>query len=185
MQTIRIYFTRRNWNPVSVGIRAAVPDSFCRLAEASHCLIEDGDCMIEASMLYGVRRVPTVVALHGCTVVKVVEYAVPDAERGLAFGRAQICRYVPPELAWMPPRARSAVQSALKIVNSNYDWSGVFGMGIASDRDWQDPSRWFCFELAAAILANAGLDIFESTGRISGHFLMQIRPKLQYQLNVA
>jgi uncharacterized protein YycO len=36
-----------------------------------------------------------------------------------------------------------------------YDWPGIFGM--ATDRDWRQPGSWFCSELQAAALEEAGI----------------------------
>lgn len=154
MQTIKIHFTKRAWNPVSMGIRLAVPESITTPARASHCLIEDGEHFIEARMIKGVVRPGRAEALQGSVVVAVREYAVPDASAGLLWARSQIGR--------------------------PYDYAGAFGLGVAPGRDWQEDDAWFCFELAAACLTRAGLDIFAHTGRISGNTLLQLQPRLQF-----
>jgi uncharacterized protein YycO len=110
----------------------------------------DGDHIIEASMLHGVRRVPTVEALKNVTIVKEIAYAVHDAEAGLAWARSQ--------------------------VGTAYDWPGAFGVALDVERDWQKPDSWFCFELAAAALKAAGRDTFADQGHISGNVLLSIKP---------
>lgn len=151
MQTITVIFTRRDWNPGSYAIRWGLPKSRFKVASASHCLIKDGDYLIEASMEHGVRRVPAAVALKGLTVVEEVSYSVPDANAGLTWLRTQ--------------------------VGLPYDWAGAFGLALAPDRDWTESDKWFCFELAAATLVNAGrADFRDDAGHISGNLLMALKP---------
>lgn len=150
MDTITGIFTRRPWNPVSLGIRWAIPRSRFALAESSHCLIADGDYRIEAHMLHGVRRVPEAVAMKGLMVARWVEYAVPDAEAGLAWAREQ--------------------------VGDRYDWPGAFGLCLAVDRDWQEPGAWNCYELLASTLAAAGRRDFADVGHVTGSHLLMLRP---------
>lgn len=40
-------------------------------------------------------------------------------------------------------------------LDSKYDWSGLWGW--VADRDWQDPSKWFCSELIAYALFQADI----------------------------
>lgn len=150
MDTIRVIFTYRRYNPISWLIRWALPRSRFAMALASHCLIVDGDSVIEANMLHGVRRVSRDVGLSGLTVVRIVDYHVPDRGCGIEWARAQ--------------------------VGKRYDWRGALGLAIDTDRAWQDESDWFCFELVAATLAKAGRDVFFDTGHITGSALMLIRP---------
>lgn len=150
MESIRIIFTKRRFNPISLLIRWSIPRTRFVLAQASHCMIVDGDCVIEASMLHGVRRVLRETALDDAAIVDVVDYVVPDAESGLAWARTQ--------------------------VGKGYDWLGVLGIALAPDRNWQDESDWFCFELAAAALAHAGRDLFADCAHITGSMLIAMKP---------
>jgi len=150
MSTITVIFTKRQWNPVSWLIRWAVPRSRFALALSSHCLIVDGDHVIEANMIHGVRRVPTEVGMAGLTVVKTVDYSVQDAEAGLVWGRLRD--------------------------GEKYDYPGAFGIAIRVDRDWAEPGRWFCYELAAAVLKAAGRDAFAYAGYITETTLLSIKP---------
>jgi len=150
MEPIRIIFTTRKWNPVSWLIRWAIPRTRFALAQASHCMIVDGDCVIEASMTHGVRRVLGKTALDGAVIVDVVDYSVPNAAAGIAWARSQ--------------------------VGKEYDWRGVFGIALAPDRNWQDETDWFCFELAAAALAHAGRDLFADYAHITGSMLISMKP---------
>lgn len=150
MAHITVIFTKRNWNPVSFLIRFCIPRSRFAMALASHCLIEDGDYCIEASMLHGTRRVLKSEALKGAEVVAVVKYEVPDAEAGLEFARNQ--------------------------VGKPYDFKGAFGLALSPYRDWAEPDCWFCFELAAATLEKAGRDAFVNIGHINDSILLALKP---------
>lgn len=150
MSKITVIFTKRNWNPVSMAIRYCIPRSRFSLALSSHCLIDDGDYVIEASMMHGVRRVLKSVAMKGLTTVATVEFNVPDAEAGLAWARTQV---------GMP-----------------YDFKGAFGLALSPYRDWMEPDAWFCYELAAAALVAAGKDCFREVGHISETTLLAIKP---------
>ena len=150
MGTILIIFTKRRFNPISWLIRVVLPRSLFSPAISSHCLIIDGDYAIEANMLHGVRRVPFAVAMKGLTPVKAVTYAVPDHLGGLEWARNQVgCRY---------------------------DWEGILGLAISPGRDWQEPGKWFCYELAAATIVNAGRDAFAGKGHITEATLLSIKP---------
>lgn len=148
-QTIRVLYTRRRWNPVSLLIRWAVPRSRLALALCSHCVIVDGEYGIEASMWYGVRRAPLADVLHGSEVVESVEYVVQDAEAGLAWARGEAAR------------------------GARYDFGGALGLVTASRR-WQDPAAWYCFELAAMAIEKAGKRLFRNAAYISGSMLLAV-----------
>lgn len=150
METITVIFTTRRFNPVSWLIRWSLPRSRFYMARASHCMILDGDCIIEANMLYGVRRVPLFTAMKGCIEVDRISYQVPDAEAGLGWARQQ--------------------------VEKGYDWQGAFGLALSPDREWQQESLWNCFEIAAGALHKAGRIAFRSVGHVSGNMLMSIHP---------
>lgn len=150
MQTIRGIFTIRQNNPVSIGIRCMIPRSLTTMAQASHVIGVDGDHAIEANMLHGVRRVPLKEALKGAKIVREVDFVVPDREAGLRWGRGS--------------------------VGSKYDFSGAVGLGLAPDREWQDPADWFCFEHFAMMLAKAGRDIFAKHAHVTADKLLSIIP---------
>lgn len=153
MDTLRAIFTRRDFNIASLGIRWMVPRSRLAIAESSHVLAVDGDHAIEAVMLHGVRRVPLDVALRRASIVSVVDYQVPDARQGLAFGRSQI--------------------------GKGYDYKGAAGLGLSPDRRWQDPQNWFCYELFAAMLAEAGRNLFVDHAHVTGSMLLSVNPHRQ------
>lgn len=150
MDTIRIIFTRRKWNPVSWMIRWAVPRSRFSMALSSHCLIDAGGAVYEANMLHGVRCVPLDVAMKGLTVAKIIEYQVPNAMAGYAFASGQ--------------------------VGTPYDWPGALGLGLTPGRDWKQDDKWFCYELAAATLQAAGRPLFANLTHIGETAMMAINP---------
>lgn len=150
MEKLTVIFTKRKWNPASWLIRWCMPRSRFHLSLSSHCLIEDGDYLIEATMLHGVRRTTRDVALKGQTVVATVDYKVPDAQAGLAFAREQ--------------------------VGMSYDFKGAFGIAVAPDRDWTKEGWWFCYELAAAAIMAAGRPLFRSAGHITEGALLLVKP---------
>ncbi len=150
METITVIFTKRAWNPVSWLIRWCMPRTRFHLSRSSHCMIEDGEYMIEATMLHGVRRELKEVAMKGQTPVTRVSYSVPDAAEGLRWARQQ--------------------------VGMSYDFSGAMGLAIAPDRDWTKEGWWFCYELAAATIAAAGRDMFRSVGHITESAMLSVKP---------
>ncbi len=131
-------------------IRYFTPRSRFHLAISSHCLICDGDYLIDSTMLHGVRRNKVKDALKGQTIVRTVSYSVPNAEAGVAWARTQ--------------------------VGLPYDYKGALGVALSPDRDWTKPDAWFCYELAAATIVAAGRDSFRSYGHISETTLMAIKP---------
>jgi hypothetical protein len=148
--TIRLIYTKRPWNPISFGIRCALPQSLFKPAASSHVIIADGNDCLEAHMLHGVRPVSLDEALKGLTVVRIDDHRVPDAEAGLSWGYSQI--------------------------GAPYDWPGAFGLGLDPERDWQNPEAWFCYEFGAGVLAKAGKDVFVNKGHVTGTMLMAIKP---------
>jgi uncharacterized protein YycO len=150
MDTIRVLFTKQKWNPISYLIRWALPRNRINWSKSSHGMIVDGDYIIEASMLHGVRRVPREVALAGKTIVATVDYSVPDAHNGITWAWTQI--------------------------GAKYDWLAALGLGVDLNRNWRDPSKWYCYELVAATLAEAGKDVFADTGHITETVLLGIKP---------
>lgn len=175
MQTIHAIYTKRVTNPVSWLIRWTIPQSRFFFSRSSHVMVVDGDHAIEAHMLYGVRRVPLAKALKGATIVKEALYPVKDAGRGLAWFRSQICTYVPNPPKGMPKWAQALVAVVQRLRHNNYDFKGAFGLGLAPNRDWQDPAAWHCYEGLARALREAGLDVFSDSGFITETTLLSIR----------
>jgi hypothetical protein len=148
-----IFLTRAN--PVSFGIRLAIPRSITTPSRMSHVVAVDGDWAIEATMLHGVHRVPLEEALKGTREIARVRYQVPNAEAGLRWLRATAAR------------------------RAKYDFKGALGLGLAPGRSWQDESDWFCFELFAKALAEAGRTPFVSHAHVTGEMLLALPPLLQ------
>lgn len=150
MNTIRVIFTRRKWNPVSWLIRWACPRSRFALALSSHCIVDAGIAVYEAHMLHGVRCVDREVALKGQTVVKQTDYQVPDTLAGLKWASSQI--------------------------GARYDWPGALGLGLTPGRDWKQDDKWFCYEFAAAVLHASGRPVFANLTHVGETALMSINP---------
>lgn len=150
MDAITVIYTKRPLNPISWLIRWALPRSRFYMARASHCMVVDGDHIIEANMVHGTRRAPLSEAMKGCIEVDRIAYQVPDAEAGLRWARSQ--------------------------AGKRYDWMGALGLALSPDRDWQRDDAWECSELAAAVIHKAGRIIFREVGHVSGNMLMAIQP---------
>lgn len=172
---IHIIFTARLWNPFSWFIRWMVGPSKMAFQRSSHGIVVDGDNGLEANMVYGVRSAPLSEIVKGAKIVRQAFYPVDNAEAGLAWYRAQACTYAPQFASWVPAWARKLLDVPLRMWNSNYDWEGVFGMGFAPDRDWQDPSKWSCYEGCAGAIKAGGLDVFSDSGFITETTLWSIK----------
>ena len=119
-------------------------------ARASHSMILDGYHVIHATMLHGVTRQPLVDAMKGQVLVNTITYQVPNESAGLAW--------------------------ACKQIGKGYDFAGAFGLGLSPDRSWQDDDKWFCHELCAAAIQQAGRELFVHTGHVTDSHLLLIKP---------
>jgi hypothetical protein len=171
--TLHVIFTSRALNPISYLIRWMMPRSRLALARSSHSMLVDGDYIIEAHMIYGVRRVLREVALKGAKIVAERFYEVPDAEAGRAWYRSQVCTYVPNLPAWLP--ARQVISAAILLFKNNYDFKGALGLGLAPDRDWQDDINWSCYEGIGGSIKHGGRDVFADYGHITEQVLFAIK----------
>lgn len=152
MNTVKVLFTRHKYGPMSWLIRWALPRSRFAFSMVSHCLIEDEnnpDYLIQASFWHGVVRLPRAESLGNQQVVFTKTYSVPDSKAGMNWLYSQL--------------------------GKKYDKWGAVGLGLNPDRKWQDPTNWFCFELAAATLANSGRDMFEENSHITGSMLLAVK----------
>jgi hypothetical protein len=174
-QHIRVIYTAKLFNPVSWLIRWMVGPSKVSFTRSSHGMVVDGVYAIEAHMIFGVRRVPLTVALHGATVVLVADYPVDDAEAGLGWFRSQVCTYIGRRPAWLPKPLQELVALVDLVLHNNYDYKGALGLGIAPDRNWQSPDNWFCYEGIGRALKEAGLNVFAELGHITEGVLLAIR----------
>ena len=55
-------------------------------------------------------------------------------------------------------QAQAVIAAAESQIGKPYDWLGVLGIGL--HRDWQEPDRWFCSEMAAWAFQQAGRPLF-------------------------
>jgi hypothetical protein len=148
---ITVAFVRRPWwHPAGTLIRWALPVSRFKWARASHSMIVDGDHAIHATMLHGVVRQPMAQAMHGQVLVAYRHYEVPNAEAGLEWARSQ--------------------------VGKSYDFAGAVGLSLKPDRHWQKDDRWFCHELCAAAIHQAGRQLFASAGHVTDTALLLVNP---------
>lgn len=172
---VTLLFTRRQWNPVSWLIRWMKPRSRIALALSSHVVIAIGDTCYEANMVTGVRKGARADILKGQTIVRKRVHYVPDLAAGVAFLESQLCTYKPTP-AGVPDALQPLVRKLLLMLNNNYDFGGALGLGLAPGQNWSDPSRWFCYELAAGFFKAAGRNVFEELERICETALLAINP---------
>lgn len=121
MSTVRVVFTRQH-HIASVLLRTALWSRW------SHCALVDGDEIIEASALHGVRARPLADLLADSSEYEVVEIPARDPEAVLGAARTQL--------------------------RKPYDWWGV--LGFAFRRRWQEDDAWFCSELVAGAFDRGG-----------------------------
>lgn len=148
--TITLFFTKKNTSIFSWLIRWTLPISRFKMSASSHCFIFDHEKndVIEAVMSEGVRKTTFYTATDSRKLVRVLTFNVPDASKGLEFARSQ--------------------------VGKKYDIKGALGIGISPTRKWQEEDKWFCYELAAATLKAAGLDLFNNISHVSETHLFSI-----------
>lgn len=112
----------------------------------SHVAIIDGDKAIEADNWDGVRESSLASMIRKYSHHAIIDIPVPDEERAIRFARMQ----------WGAP----------------YDWTGVFGLGI--DRNWQDPSCWYCSELFAGAVQAGGIKLPHGLRMIGVKYSLEI-----------
>lgn len=127
MSAVRVIFSRRR------GIGSLILRTFL-WSSWSHCAIIDGNEVIEAAMLHGVR-------------VRSLDEFISDASQW--------------EVVRIPCADPAAViEAARGQVGKPYDWLGA--LGIAARRRWQLAGSWFCSELVAWAFATAGTPLFRT-----------------------
>lgn len=141
MNVMTLVFTKSIWSPVSWLVRWALPRSRFAWALSSHVLVIDGEFAYEAIFPKGVQRIPMNQAMSGATMVRTINYAVLNKAAGIA---------------WLVEQE-----------GKPYDLKGAVGASITPDRDWANPAKWFCYELAAGALQAAGLDVFSELNHIT------------------
>lgn len=153
--TITVVYTKNMWSPVSWLIRYMLPRSRFALALSSHGYIQDYDDPLtyyEAIIFKGVRRVD-VKEVNKNTIVRIAQYQVPNVQAGMEWLRSQ--------------------------VGAKYDLRGAIGVSITPDRDWREDDSWFCYELIAATLRAAGLDVFSNINHVTEVALFAIKAKFR------
>jgi uncharacterized protein YycO len=67
---------------------------------------------------------------------------------------------------------REIMATALSQVGKDYDFGGV--AGFVTNRDWQDDSKWFCWELIAYCFMQAGVPLlrFDNLHRVSSSLML-------------
>jgi len=173
---VTVLFTRRRRNPISWLIRWAMPRSRFAFALSSHAIIVAGGICYEANMIHGVRKGARAVILDGQTVVRERTYRVTDLAAGTRWGDQQLCSYRPQLPAWVPSWLQAALGTVLRILNSNYDWRGALGLGLAPGRDWAEEDVFFCYEFVAAFLRACGRDEFADLSHVGETALLAISP---------
>lgn len=143
MATISLLFSTTS-NPFSGVIRAATWSRW------SHVSIVDGDHVIEAVALHGVRRIP-----------------LTDA-----IGRAK--RHALVELPCRNPHA--VITAAITQLGKPYDYTAVLGIGL--HRDWQEDDAWYCAELVAWAFDHANEPLFrpEALRRVTQEHIFMLAP---------
>jgi len=101
----------------------------------SHAITIIGDRAYEASMTHGCRAGALSDLMAGIVVYRDMEVWVPDLA--------------------------AAVQFAEKQVGKGYDWAGAVGLPLTYSEDWADEGRWWCSELAFAIVLAGGTRLFD------------------------
>lgn len=116
----------------------------------SHVALIDGDSVIEAAALHGVRRIPAAQAVAAARRAAVVDMSCCDPQAVIAAAAEQI--------------------------GKPYDWTAVLGLGLR--RDWQEPDAWFCSELVAWAFDAAGQALFrpDSLRRVTPQHLWMLAP---------
>lgn len=121
MLTIKLLFSTTHY-PFSALIRATTWSRW------SHVALIDGDQVIEAVALEGVRQGSLSGALSGAREYEVVELPCSDPCTVINAARSQL--------------------------GKPYDWTAIAGLSL--HRDWQEEDSWFCSELVAWAAAQAG-----------------------------
>ncbi|SCU94337.1 conserved hypothetical protein [Cupriavidus necator] len=151
MKTVRLFFSTTRW-PLSAAIRAATWSRW------SHVALVDGETVIEAVAVHGVRRAPLAEAIARAASFAFVDLPARDPAAVLAAGAAQI--------------------------NKPYDYTALIGLALR--RDWQARDAWFCSELVAWSFEAAGQPLLRSevVRRVTPQHLWMLPPMQQMALAV-
>ena len=149
---VRILFCS-NRNPLSVVIRASTWSRW------SHVALVDGESVIEATGLHGVRRAPLWDVLSHA-----VDHAFVDIPANDPAG---------------------IIEAAASQIGKPYDYSAL--LGLALHRDWQRENAWFCSELIAWAFEQNKQPLLRSEvlRRVTPQHLWMLPPALGVDLHAA
>ena len=114
----------------------------------SHCGVIEGDTVIQAAAGMGVVRTPLAEFKRIASRWAVVEFPASETFTAMA---------------------------AASQIGKPYDLKGA--IGVAVHRNWDDDDAWFCSELVAYALQEAGLPLFREGG------LFRVTPQHLWMLN--
>lgn len=103
--------------------------------EFSHAITIIGDRAYEASMTHGCRAGTVAELMAGIVVYRDMPVWVPDIDAAIAFAESQM--------------------------GKGYDWLGAIGIPFTYSEDWADDSKWWCSDLAFAILLAGGTRLYD------------------------
>lgn len=140
---IQLLFTRKR------TVSSFVIRAFCG-SLWSHVALVDGEHVIEAVGLHGVRRVPWAEALRGTSHHTLVDFIEADPVPVLRAAKAQ--------------------------VGKPYDFKAIFGLWLRSG--WDETDAWFCSELVAWALEQGGHRLFRTKDipRVTQQHLWMLAP---------
>jgi hypothetical protein len=137
-------------------IGSRIAGALAKSPELNHCMLIDGRRVYEAVPWYGVRVVPERIAMRGVRRYQDRIAVIPDIAAMRAFLEDQL--------------------------GAGYDWPGAAGLPLLRSADWQDPARWWCWELAIAGLGAGSLwlvDPAKASGCTPHHILNSSLPKTE------
>ena len=133
--TVTLRFTSR-WPYNPVSLLIA---TFTGSRFFSHVVAIIGERAYEASMTHGCRATAIPDVMKGVVRYQDMLVEVPDLDAVIAFGEAQH--------------------------GKPYDFGGAFALPLLSSDDWNDDHKWWCSELAFAMLMAGGVTLLDPQER--------------------
>jgi len=108
-----------------------------------------------------------------------VDFMLPDGRLLGAKGdgvkirtAGNVVRYLELVVDVTPEQHKKIMDFALSQLGKPYDKAGI--LGFVFNRDWQDDSAWFCYELVAASFNHAGVKLlrWDKLHRISSELIL-------------
>lgn len=151
MDTITILFTKNKFSIISWLVRFYNFKNNSKISKSSHCLIFDSTTNIayDSDFSTGVKKGELSELLIGSTIVKSINYTVPNSKAGLQFLEKQ--------------------------VGKKYDLIGSLNIKKQKSRDWTEDDSWYCYELAAFTLRASGLNVFNNLSHINENHLLSLQ----------